>query len=139
MILDTNVVSEPMQALPNQRVMRWLDQVDPMSCFITAISVAELLAGVERLPLGKKREKLNSTITVIVNEKFVDRVLSFDLLAAKYFAVAIEKLRRLGLNGMNVDVLIAAIALAHNMPVVSRDTRPYEAAGVRVINPWADE
>ena len=91
------------------------------------------------MPLGKKREKLNSTITVIVNEKFVDRVLSFDLLAAKYFAVAIEKLRRLGLNGMNVDVLIAAIALAHIMPVVSRDTRPYEAAGVRVINPWADE
>jgi toxin FitB len=139
MIFDTNVISEPLQAKPNAKVMLWLDGVDVSTCFITAISVAELLAGVERLPLGKKRENLNSTISHIVDISFAGRILSFDLVSAKYFAVAIEKLRRQGLNGMNIDVMIAAIALTHDFPVATRDTRPYETAGVKVFNPWADE
>jgi toxin FitB len=138
MIFDTNVISEPLQARPNENVMLWLDGVDVSTCFITVISVAELLAGVERLPLGKKRENLNSTVSHIVDTSFAGRILSFDLISAKHFAVAIEKLRRQGLNGMNIDVMIAAIALTHDFPVASRDTRPYEAAGVKVFNPWAD-
>lgn len=138
MIFDTNVVSVPLQAKPNVQVIQWLDQVDISTCFITVITVAELLAGVERLPEGKKRESLNSSISRIVDHSFADRIFSFDLVSAKHFAIAIEKLRRQGLNGMNVDVMIAAIALTHDMPVATRDTRPYIAAGVKVINPWAD-
>jgi toxin FitB len=139
MIFDTNVVSEPLQAEPNEKVMRWLDQQDLMSCFITAINAAELLAGVERLPIGKKRQQLRSTVEHIIENKFAGRVLSLDLVAARHFAVAIEKLHRQGLNGMDIDVMIASIALTHDMPVASRDTQPYRAAGVRVINPWTEE
>jgi hypothetical protein len=75
MIFDTNVVSEPLQAEPNEKVMRWLDQQDLMSCFITAINAAELLAGVERLPIGKKRQQLRSTVEHIIENKFAGRVL----------------------------------------------------------------
>jgi toxin FitB len=139
MIFDTNVVSEPIQVAPSEKVMRWLNQLDLTSCFITSITAAELLAGVERLPLGKKRGQLNSTICHIVDNKFAGRVLSFDILAARHFAVAIEKLHGQGLNGMYFDAMIAAIALKYNMPVASRDTQPYAAVGVRVINPWTDE
>lgn len=139
MIFDTNVVSEPMQAKPDEKVMRWLNQLDLSSCFITAITAAELLAGVERLPLGKKRKHLHATVSHVVDDRFAGRVLSFDLLAAKHFAVAVEKLHRQGLNGMHVDAMIAGIALMHNMPIASRDIRPYKAAGVRVVNPWTDE
>jgi toxin FitB len=139
MIFDTNVVSEPLRAKPNEKVMGWLDKTDVSRCFITAITVAELLSGVERLLPGKKRENLNSTVSQIADKHFAGRILSFDIVAAKHFAIAIEKLRRLGLNGMNIDVMIAAIALAHDLPVATRDERPYISAGVRVINPWADE
>ena len=139
MIFDTNVVSEPMQAKPDEKVLRWLNQLDLSSCFITAITAAELLAGIERLPLGKKREQLHATILHVVDDRFAGRVLTFDVLAAKHCAVVLEKLHRQGLNGMHVDAMIAAIALLHNMPIASRDIRPYKAAGVRVVNPWTDE
>jgi toxin FitB len=139
MILDTNIISEPAKPHPNTKVMQWLDQLDLASCYITAITVAELLAGVERLPPGKKREKLKAIIDYIVNDSFAGRVLSFDLVSAHHYAFAIEKLRRVGLNGMNIDVMIAAVALAHDMDVATRDSRPFDAVGVQTINPWTDE
>lgn len=139
MIFDTNVVSEPLQAKPNEKVMRWLDGTDISTCFISTVTVAELLAGVERLPPGKKKENLNSTVAWIVDNNFSGRILPFDIVSARHFAIAIEKLRRQGLNGMTLDVMIAAIALTHDFPVATRDDRPYVAAGVRVINPWTDE
>jgi toxin FitB len=139
MIFDTNIVSEPMQAFPNAKVMRWLDQLDMNSCYITAITVAELFAGIERLSEGKKRDQLTATANFIVNKKFENRILFFDVFAARQYSVAIEKLRKQGLNGMDVDIMIAGIALAHHLPVATRDVKPFQAAGVTVINPWADE
>lgn len=139
MILDTNVVSEPLQAKPNVRVMQWLDGLDASTCYITVITVAELYAGSERLPPGRKRTGLERSIDIIVNDKFAGRVLPFDLTAARNWGIITERLRRSGLNGMQQDVMIAAIALATGNSVATRDTRPFVAGGLDVINPWAEE
>ncbi len=55
-ILDTNVVSEPLKPMPSPVVLNWLDQQDPQTLFLTTISLAELLAGVEILPTGRRKE-----------------------------------------------------------------------------------
>ncbi len=139
MILDTNVVSEPLQVRPNEKVVHWLDSLDRASCYITTITAAELLSGVERLPVGKRRSQLQEVIEHIITKDFAGRVLAFDLQAARHFAVAIEKLRKAGRNGMSMDIMIAAIAKQNKMTVASRDTSPFLYAGLAVINPWTDE
>ncbi len=139
MILDTNIISEPLQAKPNARVMHWLDGLDASACYITVMTAAELFAGAERLPPGRKRIGLERSIDVIVNDRFAGRVLPFDLPAARHWGLITERLRRAGMNGMQQDVMIAAIALTTGNSVATRDTRPFVAAGLEVVNPWADE
>ena len=139
MILDTNVISEPLQAKPNSNVMQWLDGLDTAKCYITVITAGELFAGVERLPAGRKRSGLERSIDIIVSETFAGRVLPFDLPAARNWGIITERLRRSGLHGMQQDVMIAAIALATGNSVATRNTRPFVAAGLDVINPWADD
>lgn len=138
MILDTNVISEPLQARPDVRVMHWLDSLDPRDCAITAVTAAELIAGVERLPAGRKREGLERSIDVILNTTFTGRILPFDLAAARQFGYITERLRRSGLNGMVQNMLIAAIVASTGNAIATRDTRPFAAAGLAVINPWTD-
>lgn len=138
MILDTNVISEPLRARPNAEVMRWLDAADLNACYLTVITVGELVAGAERLPAGRKREGLERSIDIIIGEKFSGRVLPFDLPAARKWGVITERLRRIGMNGMQQDMMIAAIALATGKSIATRDVRPFVATGLKVINPWAE-
>ena len=67
---------------------------------------------------------------------FANRVLSFDMACAKAYAELLAKSRAAGLAVETADALIAAIALANGFAVATRDTNPFEAAGVSVINPW---
>ncbi len=61
-LLDTSVVSEPLRRAPEQRVIAWLD-VQPMeTLFLSAITVAELRAGVALLPAGRRRMGLQDNL-----------------------------------------------------------------------------
>jgi predicted nucleic acid-binding protein len=57
-LLDTNVVSEPMRPMPDRRVMNWLDAQAIETLFLSTISLAELLLGIESLPTGRRRRAL---------------------------------------------------------------------------------
>ncbi len=61
-ILDTNVLSEPLKRSPDAGVLRWLDLQGPSTLYLTTISQAELLAGVQALPPGKRRTELQKVV-----------------------------------------------------------------------------
>jgi len=67
---------------------------------------------------------------------FANRVLSFDMACTKAYAELLAKSRAAGLAVDTADAFIAAVALANGFAVATRDTRPFEVAGVNVINPW---
>jgi predicted nucleic acid-binding protein len=98
-LLDTNVISEPLRPTPEPRVIGWIDAQPMETLYLTAITVAELRAGMALLPAGKRRSGLHESLEKRVLPLFAGRVLPFDL-------------------------------------PWTRDTRPFEAAGVSVINPW---
>ena len=54
-LIDTNVVSEPLRSSPDARVIEWIDAQPLETSFLSAITVAELRAGVALLPEGKRR------------------------------------------------------------------------------------
>ena len=135
-LLDTNVVSEPLRQTPESRVIEWIDTQPLETLYLSAITVAELRAGVAMLPPGKRRTRLHQGLEKRVLPLFAGRVLPFDLLCTQAYAELIAKARKSGLAIAAADGYIAAIATANGFSIATRDTSPFEAAGATVINPW---
>ena len=135
-LLDTNVVAEPLRPQPDPRVIAWLDRQVAETHFLTAISLAELLVGLEMLPLGRRRMGLESALAEVVGNLFAERVLPFDISAAQHYASVFGRARASGRVLSVGDGHIAAIAQQHGYTVATRDLAPFLAARVAVVNPW---
>lgn len=137
-LLDTNVVSEPLRHAPEARVIEWIDAQPLETLYLSAMTVAELRAGVTLLPAGKRRTALHESLEKHVLPMFVGRVLPFDLPCTNAYAELLATVRKAGGGIETADACIAAIAVANGFNVATRDTSPFEAAGLTVINPWKD-
>lgn len=135
-LLDTNVVSEAMRPTPAPAVRAWLNGQDAETLFLSSVTLAELLFGIRALPLGRRQTLLADTLDGLLT-LFRDRVLPFDIEAARHYADLAVAARRSGRGFPTPDGYIAAIAAAHGFTVATRDVGPFEAAGVPVIDPWA--
>ena len=135
-LLNTNVVSEPLRPAPDARVIEWIDAQPVETIFLSAITVAELRAGVALLPAGKRRSGLQQSLEKRVLPLFAGRVLPFDLACTKAYAELMAKARAAGFAIATADGYIAAIAAATGFTVATRDTGPFEAADVAVVTPW---
>ena len=123
----------------DRRVEAWLDEQLAESLYITSISLSELFLGVELLPDGKRKEGLDIALRDLLETLFGDRILPFDLQAAIMYAARISKARAACRAVSLADGQIAAIAAVHGFTVATRDTAPFVAAGLPVINPWETE
>jgi len=135
-ILDTNVLLEPMRTKGDPAVAAWLDRQARGSLYLTAVTLAELFLGLGLLPLGRRRSMLEARIgdaLAVFDER---RTLTFDIKAARCFAVLIARARASGHTIGVADGQIAAIAASHGFTVATRDTAPFAAAGVPAIDPW---
>ena len=135
-LLDTNVITEPQRREPNARVLEWIDAQALETLYLSAITVAELRAGIALMPAGKRRDSLHGNLEKRLLPMFANRVLSFDMACTKAYAELLAKCRAAGLAVETANAFIAAVALANGFAVATRDTRPFEAVGVNVINPW---
>jgi predicted nucleic acid-binding protein len=135
-ILDTNVVSEPMRTNGNPAVRDWLDRQAAETLYLTATSLSELLVGIETLLAGKRRDGLADGLERLLLDLFGSRILPFDRQAAVVGAPLIGRARAAGRAMSVADGQIAAIATQRGFSVATRDITPFAAAGVPVINPW---
>jgi len=135
-ILDTNVISEPTKSAGNPAVLAWLDRQVAETLFLTSINLAELLAGVARVPEGKRKHGLASGLDALLDTLFGARILAFDANAARAYATISQHAARGGFAIGMADAQIAAIASVHDFTVATRDVAPFVAAGLRVIDPW---
>jgi hypothetical protein len=135
-LLDTNVVSEPMRPRPDRKVLAWLDAQVAETLYLSTVSLAELLFGIESLPAGKRRKALAAALHDQIIALFGERIVPFDLGAAKTYAPVVIRARRHGHPIAVADAQIAAIAASRQFTVATRDEAPFRAAGVPVINPW---
>ena len=134
-LLNTNVVSEPLRPAPDARMIEWINAQAVETLFLSAITVAELRAGLALLPACKRRAGLQESLEMQVLPLFSGRVLPFDLGCTQAYAAMTAKARTSGLAIAGADGYIAAIAVANGLAVATRDTGPFEAVGATVINP----
>lgn len=135
-LLDTNVVAEPLRHDPEVRVIEWIDAQPLETLFLSAITVAELRTAVALLPAGKRRSHFQENLEKRVLPLFAGRVLPFDLACSQPYAELMAKARATGFAVTSSNGYIAAIAAANGFTVASRNASAFEAAGAVVINPW---
>lgn len=134
-IVDTNVVAELMRPEPDAAVRRWsLDQPGG-ELYTTAITLAEILYGIERLPAGRRKESLGDAAADVFST-FADHVLPFDAPAAAQYPLIVQGRDRIGRPIGGFDAQIASICRASGAALATRNGRDFEDTGVTVINPW---
>ena len=134
-VLDTNVISEAMKPSANPAVIAWLNEQILDTVYLSSVTLAELLYGIGSLPDGRRKTALAVSLDGLL-ELFDRRVLSFDAEAARRYAELAVKARMAGKGFPLPGGYIAATAMVHGFVVATRDTGPFEAAGLPVINPW---
>jgi predicted nucleic acid-binding protein len=138
-LVDTNVISEPLRKTPDPVVIEWIDAQPLDTLYLSAITVAELRFGVASLPTGKRRDRLHESMENRVLPLFTGRVLAFDLPASQAYAELMSRARAAGLAMGAANGCIAATAAANRMAVATRDAAAFEAAGIPVVDPWRQQ
>jgi predicted nucleic acid-binding protein len=133
-VLDTNVLSEPLKHEPDQRVITWLESVDE-ALAVTAVSMGELLVGARRLPLGQRRDALLAAIERVLEAHGGD-ILPYDEQAARRYAEMQESRRAAGRPLSVEDGMIAAICARHGARLATRNIGDFESLGIDLIDPW---
>lgn len=138
-ILDTNVASELIDDRPQLEVVDWWRRQAIAEAYVTAITEMELRYGVAILPEGRNRSRLSRQVDDLLDVEFGNRILPFDSEAARAYAVISSHRRSIGRVVGQSDTQIAAIALARNMAVATRNVNDFTDCGVELINPWSTE
>lgn len=134
-LLDTNVISELSKRQPNERVRQWLNHNEPAGLWTSAITVAELRAGLAELPDGRRKTELAQLIDELL-ERLGRAPVAFDALAAEDYAVIVWSRKRVGRPIGIMDAQIAAIAVSHGLTLATLNTKDFEGIeGLKVVDP----
>lgn len=137
-VVDTNVLSEPTRHAPDPRVLEWLEAHGRDDLRLAAITVGELLNGIELLPRGRRREGLTEVVDELLS-RFSDSILCYDGRAARQYA-RLRAARRQAERPIRAeDGMIAAICLREGATLATRNTKDFELSGLKLINPWTDD
>ena len=136
-LLDTNVVSEWTKPRPDSGVVAWLAEADEDRVFISVITLAELRYGIERMPAGARRNRLETWASNQLPARVEARVLSIDTEVADIWGRVMARGKTGGRPIGTMDAFITATAERHHLTLVTRNISDFEALGIRLINPWS--
>ena len=133
-VVDTNVISELMRPVPDPAVLEWVRSVGA-ELRTTAITVAEVHYGLERLAGGRRKDRLRAAADEAFTV-FSDYVLPFDAESAVHYALIVSHCDGIGRPIEGFDAQIAAICQAHGATLATRNIKDFRETGVDLIDPW---
>jgi toxin FitB len=137
-VVDTNVVSELMRPSPDPQVREWVSAQAPGELCTTAITVAEIRYGLERLADGRRKDSLLAAATEVF-AAFSEYIQPFDAGAAIWYATIVAHRDRLGLPIDGFDAQIAAICRTRGAALATRNAKDFRDTGVDMIDPWQQD
>lgn len=136
-LLDTCALSEYVRKAPAPEVIRWLDEQDESSLFISVISLGEIEKGILKLRASDPRRSQKLTAWLgKVEQRFAGRILSLDTAALHVWAQIAARAELAGQPLPVMDGLIMATAQCHGLTVVTRNVQDFTLYP-QVFNPWA--
>lgn len=136
-ILDTNVVSELMKRDVDEAVLAWWEQVRAREVKITAVTKAELLYGVSRLPAGRRKNGLSADVAAVLSAYGDQDILPFDSSAAEQYATIVRQREAVGTPIPVLDAQIAAICIAREIELATRNRKDFQGLALTIQDPWA--
>ncbi|QEA13707.1 PIN domain-containing protein [Comamonas flocculans] len=133
-LLDTCVVFESFKSLPEPVVRQWLD-AHRGQCLIPAVSVGEILFGIERMVPSARRSRLQLWFEQLCHD-FEGKILPTDEAVWRTWSRLRVSCQAIGRPQADLDLLIAATAVTHRLPLVTRNTRHFQDTGLTLVNPW---
>lgn len=137
-LLDTCLISEMVKPKPSAAVVRWLEERDEQTLFLSVLTMGELHKGIGKLPESAKREALQAWVNHDLVQRFEGRILEIDMEIAVVWGGMQGTAERNGVKLPVMDSLIAATAEVHNLSVVTRNAKDMERCGANVCNPWEE-
>ncbi len=130
-LLDTNVISELRKNRPHGSVVAWLEGVADNDLFISAVTLAEIQAGIE---ITREQDPAKSAEI----EHWLDQVGStYNILPMDAFTFRLwAKMMHRQSDTVYEDAMIAATAIVHKLTVVTRNVRDFERFQVHLLNPF---
>ncbi len=136
-LLDTNVISEWVKPRPDINVVAWLADVDEDRVFLSVASFAELRHGIERMPEGRRRERLTSWLAEDLPLRFEGRVVGIDRAVAEAWGVIVAHSQKAGATISAMDAFFAATAQQRDLTLVTRDVQDFGTLDIALLNPWS--
>jgi toxin FitB len=137
-LLDTCVISELVKLAPSSRVVNWINNIPSERLFLCSLTIGEIRKGLTKLPESKKKEKLTDWLNTLL-ENYQDRIYPIDITVAENWGVIQGKAENEGMPMSSIDGLIAATSHTHNLILVTRNEKDFQASNLSIINPWHDD
>jgi toxin FitB len=134
-LLDTCVISEVTKKRPSAKVLTWLDAQEELTLFLSVITLGELQKGVSKLPVSRKRRRLQQWVEQDLTRRFTGRILAVDLEVAMRWGAITATAEQQGRPVPVLDGLLAATALVAGLTLVTRNTPHMQATGVPLFDP----
>jgi hypothetical protein len=135
-LLDTNVVSEWLKPSPNPGVVAWLAGIDEARVFLSVVTLTELRYGIERMPRGRRQERLGMWLENELPMRFEGRILSIDRAVADACGKLVARSEAVGRTIEAMDAFIAATAEVHQLTLVTRNAPHFQPTVKALLNPW---
>lgn len=135
-LLDTCVISELASTQPAPSVVAWIDAVEDERIFLSVITIGEIQRGIEELPDSHRKRALSSWLVDELLVRFQGRVLSLGIPVLLAWGGLVARLERQGRKPPALDSLIAALAVHHNLKLVTHNEKDFAGTGVTIFNPW---
>ena|SRR5215469_15548924 len=136
-LLDTNVISELVKLKPEPRVTDWIEATDESSLYLSVLTLGDIRKGIAMLPQAKRRTAIESWLDVSLSVRFAGRILPISEAVADRWGTLSGLAQLDGTRLPVIDGLLAAIALHHNLTLVTRNIKDISATTVPTFNPWA--
>lgn len=133
-LLDTCFLSELAKPAPRPAVLQWL-RVHSRLSVLCAVTVGEVQFGIERMPLGGKRNRLQLWFDGLCLD-FDGRVLPIDEAVWRAWSRLRASCRAMGRPQSDPDLLVAATAQNHRLGIATRNIRHFEDTDLMLANPW---
>ena len=135
-LLDTNVVSETIRPRPDKTVLDWIEAQSPTDLFLAAQTLGELVRGARKVKEQARRERFERWIEQDLARQFNGRVLSFDGRTAAVWGRLMGDGDRAGRPPAAADAQIAAVAIQHDLIIVTRNVKDFENFDIQLFDPW---
>ncbi len=135
-LLDTNLISELIAREPNQKVVDWIDSLDPETVYLSVITIGELRKGIEKLASSRRKDQLTTWLASDLLRRFADKMVAITIDVMLVWGELTRRLERDGKPIAAIDSLIAASVLEGQYTLVTRNEDDFQHTGVPIINPW---